>query len=43
MDIDTAAKSSKIKKGKGIIKRRGKRSNIVFPKFGDKKSLRKTK
>lgn len=41
MDIDTSAKSSKAKKGKTIIKRRGKRSNIVFPKFGDKKAIRK--
>lgn len=43
MDIDTTAKSSKAKKGKVIIKRRGKKSNIVFPKFGDRKIIRKTK
>lgn len=41
MDVDTTAKSSKVKKGKTIVKRRGKRSNIVFPKFGDKKAIRK--
>ncbi|KAJ4391370.1 hypothetical protein N0V93_004987 [Gnomoniopsis smithogilvyi] len=40
MDIDTTAKSTKPKKGKAI-KRRGKKSNIVFPKFGDRKTIKK--
>lgn len=39
MEIDSTTKS-KSKKGK-IIKRRGKKSNIVFPKFADRKSIRK--
>lgn len=41
MDIDTTSKSApKAKKGK-IIKKRAKKSSIVFPKFGDKKTIRK--
>lgn len=44
MEIDTTAASTKTKKGKkAITKRRGKKSNIVFPKFGDRKSIRKKK
>lgn len=41
MEIDTI-KSSKPKKGK-IVKRRGRKSNIVFPKFGDRKTIKKRK
>lgn len=40
MEIDAAGKSTKSKKGK-VIKRRGKKSNIVFPRFGDRKTIRK--
>ncbi|KAK7736919.1 hypothetical protein SLS63_003269 [Diaporthe eres] len=35
MEIDQTSKSTKSKKGK-IVKRRGRKSNIVFPKFGDR-------
>lgn len=40
MEVDTIAKSSKPKKDK-IVKRRGRKSNIVFPKFGDRKTIKK--
>lgn len=35
MEVDQPSKSTKSKKGK-IVKRRGRKSNIVFPKFGDR-------
>lgn len=43
MEIDGSAKSQsqpKSKKSK-IVKRRGRKSNIVFPKYGDRKTIRK--
>ncbi|CAN8097224.1 unnamed protein product [Discula destructiva] len=44
MELDETAQPAKSKKGKkAIIKRRGKKSNIVFPKFGDRKIIRKKK
>ncbi|KAL2288952.1 hypothetical protein FJTKL_02826 [Diaporthe vaccinii] len=35
MEIDQTSKSTKSKKSK-IVKRRSRKSNIVFPKFGDR-------
>lgn len=43
MDIDTGAKSHSRSKKSKIIKRRGKKSNIVFPKWGDRKTIKKRK
>ncbi|KAF3770444.1 hypothetical protein M406DRAFT_105371 [Cryphonectria parasitica EP155] len=40
MDVDTAKSQTKSKKGK-VVKRRGRKSNIVFPKYGDRKTIRK--
>lgn len=43
MDIDAGAKPS-TKKVKGrIVKRRGRKSGIVFPKYGDRNKVKKTK
>lgn len=42
MEIDPTTKSTKSRKGK-IIKRRGRKSNIVFPRFGERKTIKKTR
>ncbi|KAK2605312.1 hypothetical protein N8I77_008160 [Diaporthe amygdali] len=36
MEIDQTSKSTKSKAKGKIVKRRGRKSNIVFPKFGDR-------
>lgn len=41
MDIDTSADPQTKPRKSRIIRRRGKRSNIVFPKFGDHNKVKK--
>ncbi|KKY38664.1 hypothetical protein UCDDA912_g01357 [Diaporthe ampelina] len=36
MEVDQMSKSTKSKAKGKIVKRRGRKSNIVFPKFGDR-------
>ncbi|ROW17798.1 hypothetical protein VPNG_00558 [Cytospora leucostoma] len=41
MDIDTSADPQTKPRKSRIIRRRGKKSNIVFPKFGDRNKVKK--
>ncbi|KAK7737746.1 major facilitator superfamily transporter protein [Cytospora paraplurivora] len=41
MDIDTSADAQTKPRKSRIIRRRGKKSNIVFPKFGDRNKVKK--
>lgn len=42
MEVESTSKSSKARVGKkGIVKRRSKKSKIVFPKYGDRAGNKK--
>jgi hypothetical protein len=43
MDIDENAKQPKSKLKGRIVKRRGRKSGIVFPKYGDRNKVKKRK
>lgn len=43
MDVDETAKPTKSKLKGRIVKRRGRKSGIVFPKFGDRNKVSKRK
>lgn len=42
MEVDPTSKPSKARMGKkGVVKRRSKKSGIVFPKYGDRVAKKK--
>lgn len=41
MEVDQPSKTTKSKAKGKIVKRRGRKSNIVFPKFGERKNKKR--